>query len=213
MLELGLKSLLSYLLGSLLGALLVGRLRGTQDLRAVGSGNAGGTNALRTHGRLFALWVLLIDIGKGVLAVAVLPSLDIPGVGVDAQVNRQWLTMACAAAVILGHVYPLWFGFRGGKGAATFIGALAGIHPPLLLPVLVVWALVILITGYVGLGTICAGASLPLYVGFAGEPLSPPLLVFSIFFAAFVAYTHRGNIARLFAGNEHRVRRPWQRRQ
>lgn len=209
MLELGLKTLLSYLLGSLVGALIVGGLRGTGDIRTMGSGNAGGTNALRTHGKVFALWVLLIDIVKGVVAATVVPALDIPIVGIDAQVARDWLVMACATAVIVGHVYPLWFGFRGGKGAATFVGTLLGISPMLLLPVLAVWLLVVMVSGYVGLGTICAGASLPAYVSLAYAQPPVPLMAFSIFFAAFVAFTHRGNIARMVRGEEHRVRKLW----
>src|SRR5688572_7955044 len=126
MLELGVKSLLAYLLGSIIGSLIVGQLRGGVDIRTLGSGNAGGTNALRTQGKAFAFWVMLIDIGKGIVTVALLPGWEIPGVGIDPQVSREWLTMACAGAVILGHVYPLWFGFRGGKGAATLVGALLG---------------------------------------------------------------------------------------
>src|SRR5690606_18163608 len=122
MLELGIKLLLAYLLGSAIGSLIVGRLRGGVDIRELGSGNAGGTNALRTQGKAFAAWVMLIDIGKGWLAAAVLPGLALPGIGIDAQVARQWLAVGCAAAAVLGHVYPLWFGMRGGKGAATLLG-------------------------------------------------------------------------------------------
>src|ERR1700743_3273260 len=100
------KALLSYLLGSIVGGLVVGRLRGGVDIRKVGSGNAGGTNALRTQGKGFAFWVMVIDIGKGWVAAG-------PLAGADA-----WLAVSCGLAVILGHVYPLWYGFRGGKGVA-----------------------------------------------------------------------------------------------
>lgn len=209
MLELGIKSLLSYLLGSLMGSLMVGRLRGGVDIRTQGSGNAGGTNALRTQGKLFALWVVLIDVGKGVLAAGWLPQLSIPGIGIDPAIDREWLTIACASAVILGHVYPLWFGFRGGKGAATLVGALLGMQPVLLLPVLIVWLVVLLLTGFVGLATMCAAAALPIYV-YATEPVLPLALVtFSVLIAAFVVFTHRSNIARMLQGSEHRARKPW----
>jgi glycerol-3-phosphate acyltransferase PlsY len=208
-LELGLKSLLSYLLGSLIGGLIVGRLRGGVDIRSLGSGNAGGTNALRTQGKLFALGVVLIDVGKGFLASAWLPGLVLPGVGIDNSVSREWLTVACAASVILGHVYPLWYGFRGGKGAATLVGTLLGIQPSLLVPVLAVWLIVVLITGYVGLATICASVALPVYVLVAYSPLPPGLTTFSVLAAVFVIFTHRSNIARMLQGNEHRMRRPW----
>jgi glycerol-3-phosphate acyltransferase PlsY len=111
MLELGVKSLMAYLLGALLGSLILGRFRGV-DIRHLGSGNAGATNALRTQGKRFGLAVLLIDAGKGVLAVLWLPALPWPAA--DPTVARDWLSLGCAAGVILGHVYPVWFSFRGG---------------------------------------------------------------------------------------------------
>ncbi len=209
MLELGIKSLLSYFLGSLMGSLIVGRLSGGVDIRALGSGNAGGTNALRTQGKLFAFWVVVIDLGKGVLASGWLPHVAIPGVAMDAAVARDWLTMACAGSVILGHVYPLWYGFRGGKGAATLAGVLLGIEPTLLVPVLTVWLLVVLLTGYVGLATMCASVALPVYVCATYSPLSPALTTFSVLVAMFVIFTHRSNIARMLQGSEHRMRKPW----
>src|SRR5580700_6338555 len=112
------KVILSYLLGSIVGSLLIGRLRGGVDIRKLGSGNAGGTNALRTQGKWFALWVLLIDIGKGWLAVAVIAPILIPGVDPAPADIRVWMPAACGIAVVAGHVYPLWHGFRGGKGVA-----------------------------------------------------------------------------------------------
>src|SRR5579862_9310771 len=110
MLELGAKLLIAYLLGTLLGSLILGRLRGV-DIRSMGSGNAGATNALRTQGKLFGFLVLAIDIAKGVLAVAWLPGAVLPAIGIDAGLSREWLTMGCGLAVIVGHVYPVWFGF------------------------------------------------------------------------------------------------------
>jgi len=209
LLELGIKVLLSYLVGSVMGSLIVGRLRGGIDIRTQGSGNAGGTNALRTQGKLFAFWVVFIDLGKSVLAAGWLPHVAIPGVGLDASVDREWLIMACAASVIIGHVYPLWYGFRGGKGAATLVGALLGIQPALLLPVLIVWLIVLLFSGYVGLATMCASVALPAYV-WATQPVLPPaLMTFSVLVAAFVTFTHRSNIARMLQGSEHRTRKLW----
>src|SRR5580692_4198424 len=101
MLELGVKILIAYLLGTLLGSLILGRLRGV-DIRSMGSGNAGATNALRTQGKLFGFLVLLIDVAKGIVAVGWLPSAAFPGIGIDAQ-SREWLTVACGFAVIVGH--------------------------------------------------------------------------------------------------------------
>lgn len=209
MLELGLKTLLAYLLGSIIGSLVVGQLRGNVDIRKVGSGNAGGTNALRTQGKLFALWVIVIDVGKGVLASAVLPELSIPGIDRNPAVDRDWLTVACATGVILGHIYPVWYDFRGGKGAATLIGAIIGFQPPLLVPLVIAWLLVVVITGFVGLATMCAAASLPVYVCVAENPIPPSLMTFTIVISALIVYTHRSNIARMIRGSENRARRLW----
>jgi len=206
-LELGVKTLIAYLLGAVIGSLVMGRLRGV-DIREQGSGNAGGTNALRTQGWKFALVVVVIDVGKALLAVGVLPGLDLPLVGIDPQVHRDWLAVACAAAVVVGHVYPVWYDFRGGKGAATLIGAVAVLAPQALLPVVLAWLACVVLTGFVGLGTMVRTATLPVYFALA-EPRSPALVVFGLLMAAFVVYTHRSNVARMWAGNENRARRLW----
>jgi glycerol-3-phosphate acyltransferase PlsY len=206
-LELGVKTLLAYLLGSVLGSLVMGRLRGV-DIREQGSGNAGGTNALRTQGWRFALGVVVIDVGKALLAAGVLPILNLPGIGIDPDVSRDWLAVSCAAAVVFGHVYPVWYEFRGGKGAATLIGAVAVLEPSVLLPVVLVWLACVMLTGFVGLATMLGTATLPVYFALS-QPRSGALLAFGIAMAAFVAYTHRSNLARMRAGNENRARRLW----
>jgi acyl phosphate:glycerol-3-phosphate acyltransferase len=207
MLELGTKLLIAYLLGTALGSLILGRLRGV-DIRSMGSGNAGATNALRTQGKLFGFLVLLIDIVKGMLAVWWLPGAVLPGIGIDPEVSRAWLTMACGFAVIIGHVYPVWFEFRGGKGAATVIGVVAAMELRLLLPLLVSWFVVLLLSGYVGLATMLSTCVLAIAV-WVLEPNNVPLGTFCAAIAAFVVYTHRANIARMRAGKENRVRRAW----
>jgi glycerol-3-phosphate acyltransferase PlsY len=207
MLEVGSKILLAYLLGTVLGSLILGRLRGV-DIRSMGSGNAGATNALRTQGKLFGFLVLLIDIAKGMFAVWWLPSAALPGIGIDPSVSREWLTMACGFAVIVGHVYPVWFDFRGGKGAATVVGVVAALDMRLLLPLLVSWLVVLLLFGYVGLATMLSTVVLAVTV-YAFAPNNIPLISFCAAVAAFVAYTHRANIARMRAGTESRVRRLW----
>jgi acyl phosphate:glycerol-3-phosphate acyltransferase len=206
-LELGCKTLMSFLLGSLVGSLVIGWLRGV-DIRTQGSGNAGGTNALRTQGKWFALGVIVIDVGKALLAVGTLPVLVIPGVGVDPAIDREWLMVACAVAVVVGHVYPVWYEFRGGKGAATMLGAVAVLAPAALVPVLAVWLLTVLLTGYVGLGTMLGTAALPVYVAVA-QPGRTPLLAFGVLMTAFVVYTHRTNLQRMRKGNENRAKRLW----
>ena len=207
MLELGVKSLIAYLLGSLLGSLLLGRLRGV-DIREQGSGNAGSTNALRTQGRAFGAGVLAIDVGKAFVAVGWLPGAVLPGVGYDAALDRGWLAVACATAVIVGHVYPVFYEFRGGKGAATLLGAIACLAPVALVPVLGVWLACVVVTGYVGLGTMLGMAMLPMYAWYA-RPGDLPLFAFGVAMALFVVYTHRENLRRMRAGNENRARRLW----
>ena len=207
MLELALKSLIAYLAGSLMGALLLGALRGV-DIRTQGSGNAGGTNALRTQGVWFALGVVVIDVAKGWFAAGVLPGLALPGVGIDPTIGRSWLTVACAGAATLGHVYPVWYDFRGGKGAATLVGVMLGVAPQLLPVVLAVWLCAVVLTGYVGLGTMLGALSLPLWLALRG-PHEPALLVFAVVMPLFVVYTHRANISRMLSGTENRARRLW----
>ena len=189
--------LLSYLLGSLSGSLLLGRLRGV-DIRSAGSGSAGGTNALRTQGAWFALGTVLIDVGKGALAawlaIRFLPEGQPSG----------W-PYACAFAAAIGHVWPVFHGFRGGKGAATLVGGLAVLWPQMLLPAFVVWLLSLLWSGYVGLSTILAGLSVFLSAMVWGA--EPTRLVYAFAIAAFLVYTHRANLARLRRGNEPRFER------
>jgi len=206
-LELGIKALVAYLLGSVIGSLLLGSLRGV-DIRTQGSGNAGGTNALRTQGWAFALGVIVVDVGKALLAVGWLPGLALPGIGIDPGVDRQWLAVVCAAAVVFGHVYPVWYEFRGGKGAATLLGAVAVLAPMTLVPLLLVWLATVILTGYVGLGTMLGTATLPLYFAVA-VPRSIPLVVFGLVLAAFIVFTHRSNVQRMRDGVENRARRLW----
>jgi len=205
MLELGLKVLLSYLAGSLNGSLIVGKLVGGVDIRTLGSGNAGGTNALRTQGKWFALRAVLIDIGKGYIPPWILPALALPGVPLDPEVSRTWLTLACAGGAIIGHCYPVWFNFQGGKGAATAIGALLGIAPGLALLAAGVWVIVIVTTGYVGLATMLGMAVLPAWVALTNYTNQQELFGFLVVLALFIVYTHRENIQRLREGRENRL--------
>jgi glycerol-3-phosphate acyltransferase PlsY len=209
MLELGCKILLAYLLGSIIGSLVVGQLRGGIDIRTMGSGNAGGTNALRTQGLAFAIWVIVIDTGKGWIAAGLLPGLDLPLIGIDPALERMWLAVACATAVVVGHVYPVWYGFRGGKGAATLVGVVLGLKPAALIPLLIIWLIVVLLTGFVGLATMIATATFPAYIALAGIQPAQALLTFGCVMLLFVCYTHRANIERMRAGTENRARSLW----
>jgi acyl phosphate:glycerol-3-phosphate acyltransferase len=207
MIELGLKFTLAYLLGSVLGSLVVGWLRGGVDIRKLGSGNAGGTNALRTQGKAFALGVMVIDVGKGILAAAVIPDLALPGVGFDPEIDRSLVLYAVAFAAIVGHVFPVWFGFRGGKGGATAAGLLIYFVPLLALPIIGAWLLVVLLTGFVGLATMSAALAAVALVGFTRLPQESGLFVFACCTAALLVYAHRGNIRRMLNGTESRFAR------
>jgi glycerol-3-phosphate acyltransferase PlsY len=200
LLELGTKVFLSYLAGSLNGALFVGKLFGGVDIRESGSGNAGGTNALRTQGKFFALLVLSMDIGKGALPVLLLPSASLGLIQVDAEVSREWLTYACGAAAIFGHCYPVWFNFSGGKGAATTLGVLAAVAPGVLLPAALVWLGSLFLFGYVGLATVLAAIAIPVFIAATDLQGQLNMIVFFACLALFVSYTHRSNLRKLMVG-------------
>jgi len=207
MLELGLKTLIGYLLGSLVGALLVGQFRAV-DIRTMGSGNAGGTNALRTQGLGFAAASVVIDVGKGWLAAGWLPQFAIPGIAADPSVAHGWLAVSCAAAAVAGHVWPLFYGFRGGKGAATLAGTLLALAPSLFAVALVAWFAVVMLFGFVGLATMAATLAAAV-VSWAAPHASGPVPAYALAMAALVAWAHRGNLARMRAGSEPRMEKLW----
>jgi glycerol-3-phosphate acyltransferase PlsY len=204
MLELGVKFLISYFIGSLMGAMIVGKLRGGVDIRTMGSGNAGGTNALRTQGIGFAIGVVLIDVGKGVVGAGVVPGLELPFVGTDPELSRQWLTLCCAAAAVFGHVWPIYHRFRGGKGAATLVGTLVIVGPELILPLILVWAWTIVLSGYIGLATMVAAIAVAVWIGITRLPADQPLFIYSAVMAVFIVVWHRSNMRRMKDGTEHR---------
>ncbi len=198
------KLAISYLLGSLMGSLIVGRFHGGVDVREVGSGNAGGTNALRTQGAAFAFWVMVIDVGKAVLATTLVANATLPALGADVLTPIA-TALACGAAAVIGHVWPAFFGLRGGKGAATLLGTLAVVAPIGLVPVLLVFVASLVITGYVGLSTTLATWAFAVYAALAmPDGIRSPFFVFAVAMAAFITFTHRGNLQRMRAGEEHR---------
>jgi glycerol-3-phosphate acyltransferase PlsY len=198
------KLLCSYLLGSVMGGLVVGRLRGGVDIRELGSGNAGGTNALRTQGKAFAFWVMVIDVGKALVAVLLVAPASVAALGPD-LLAADATAYACGAAAVVGHVWPVLFGFRGGKGAATLLGTLAATHAFGLVPVLVVFATSLVLSGFVGISTVLATWSLAVYAALATERgIADPLFAFAVAMALFITWTHRANLQRMRAGNENR---------
>ena len=195
--------ILAYLLGSISGSLLLGSFRGV-DIRKQGSGNAGGTNALRTQGFKFALGVVLIDVGKGALAVYLASRFSSPA-------YLQAIPLIALLCAVLGHVWPVFHGFRGGKGAATLVGGLLLLWPFAVLVLVLTWCLCLSLTGYVGLSTVLAGFSL-LVLALITKA-SMPVLIFSAAAAFLILFTHRGNMQRLLQKNEYRFEKAllWQR--
>jgi acyl phosphate:glycerol-3-phosphate acyltransferase len=206
--ELLVKALLAYFLGALVGSLIIGRLRGV-DIRTMGSGNAGATNALRTQGKAMGLTVLVIDLAKGWVATAWLAHWSVPVIMPAPPALAAWAVPVCGIAVMLGHVYPVWFGFRGGKGVATLVGVLLGVSGWLLLVFLAVFLLTVMACGFVGLGSMLGAAAVALAVALGHFPPRVPLLTLAVVAALLIVYTHRGNIERMRAGTESRARRLW----
>tara|TARA_Y100000588_G_scaffold139582_1_gene153410 strand:- start:1138 stop:1785 length:648 start_codon:yes stop_codon:yes gene_type:complete len=203
--EIIIKIILSYLLGAFSGSMLIGKIKKV-DIRKMGSGNAGGTNAFRTMGLTFAIGVIAIDILKGYIAVEFIPYLNLESIFIKTYIiNLKYLPVACSIGVVLGHVYPIYYKFKGGKGAGTMIGVLASLFPNALYICLLVWVVILILTGYVGLSTIIAGCILPICtIFFYPNGLDSPFGFFSIIIATFIIYTHRGNIHRILIKKENR---------
>jgi acyl phosphate:glycerol-3-phosphate acyltransferase len=197
-----LEALVAYLLGSVSGSLVMGAFRHV-DIRETGSGNAGGTNAFRTQGLRFALGVVLIDIGKGALAAGLVPLIGAALVGQEAVIVNA--PLVCGFMAVVGHCFPIWHGFRGGKGAATAVGALLAIQPIVLVPMILSWLLVLIVTGWVGLATIVSALTLiPAFAWLDGPGAE---LTFAVVLASFIVFMHRSNIHKLLAGTENRFER------
>ncbi len=191
--------ILSYLVGSISGSMVLGYLKGI-DIRKMGSGNAGGTNAFRTVGAVFALGVITVDILKGILAVIFISKLNF--LGNYSFLNSNIVEICCAIAAVLGHVYPIYYNFKGGKGAGTLIGIIGVLFPECIIYALLAWFITLIFTGYVGLGTMIAGITLSASAYILG--VSNIHFYFSLLMSAFIVFTHRSNIRRMIKGNENR---------
>ncbi|MFW6132633.1 MAG: glycerol-3-phosphate 1-O-acyltransferase PlsY [Planctomycetota bacterium] len=203
-----------YALGSVPFGVLIARARGA-DLRKVGSGNVGATNVGRAVGRAWGYLCFVLDLLKGLtpsLAAGLIVRSANAGAVPPPAYQAAWLGAGCAA--ILGHVFPVWLGFRGGKGVATSLGVVLGVFPYLALPglgALAVWVVVTAATRYVSLGSIMAAvAFVPLQFVFAaalGWSVGRlwPLVAFSGAMAALILVRHCANIARLLTGTEHKI--------
>ncbi|HEY6066746.1 MAG TPA: glycerol-3-phosphate 1-O-acyltransferase PlsY [Thermoanaerobaculia bacterium] len=184
----------AYLLGSISFAVLVVRAKTGTDIRAEGSGNAGATNVLRAHGRKLALLVALADVAKGAVAVLLMRLVT---------ADPVW-TSAAGLAAVLGHVFPVFYGFRGGKGVATAVGAFLVLAPLSLLCCLAVFVLVVLLTRYVSLGSVIAMVLLPPVAGILFHAPRPIVMAASLT-ALIVVFKHLGNLKRLALGQERKL--------
>ena len=194
----------SYLIGSFPTAYLAGRLAGI-DIRNAGSGNIGATNVARVLGKRFGYPVFVVDVAKGFIAVKLAEAL-----AATAHSSASFVDLCAvlgAMFALIGHSFPVWLGFKGGKGVATSIGALFALNWIPALVVGIVWIVMFQTTRYVSLASIVAALSLPIAVAlmlFLKELSTPVLLYFSLFVAVIVVFRHRSNISRLLSGTEHR---------
>lgn len=187
-----LAAVIAYLIGGIPFGYLLVRLKTGEDVRSKGSGNIGATNVLRTTGRAAAIGTLILDIGKGVLAVWLAGRLT--------QGSAAAMSLA-ALAVMAGHAYPIFLKFRGGKAVASFIGAFLVLTPVPLLAALVLFVIVVAATRHISLGSITAAGSLPLAVYLIQHPPATVLLA-TLLAGAFIIYRHTANIGRLREGTE-----------
>lgn len=199
--------LIAYLLGSIPSAVWIGKKYYGIDIREHGSKNAGTTNILRVMGKQAAIPVFVMDFLKGFVAVSILSILKYDdNITAAALIDLKIAAVFCA---VLGHIFPVFAGFKGGKGVATLIGCITGIQPNVALFCFVVWSIVLMIWHYVSLASMIAGLSFPIFVAiFSGSiyrrhgDASITFLVFALIVAALLIYTHRKNISRLLDGTE-----------
>lgn len=192
--------IIAYLIGSIPFGYLIVRATGGGDVRETGSGGTGATNVSRRAGKAAGIFTLLLDAAKGALAVVIAKSIfngDSTG----------WLTAAAAIAVIVGHIFPVWLRFRGGKGVATGAGAFLALAPVAVLAAAVIFVAVVALTKFVSLGSMLAALTIPLFVWLLAQPeiYLTPLLTSSVVGALLIVFAHRENIKRLLRGTESRI--------
>ena len=191
--------LLAYIIGSIPSAVWLGKSFYGVDVREYGSGNAGATNTFRVLGPRIGIPVLFMDIAKGYLAVQMAGLLGIYPMGSVAFLNLKFIL---GAAVLLGHLFPIFAGFRGGKGVATLTGIIAGIHPQAALFCWVIFLVVFMVTHYISLGSMLTALAYPFVIILLYHELSMSYIIFSLAVAIIVLITHQKNIERLLRGEE-----------
>jgi glycerol-3-phosphate acyltransferase PlsY len=185
--------IVAYLLGSIPFGYLIVRGKSGADIRETGSGGTGATNVSRRAGKAAGVLTLLLDAAKGCIAVLIAKTVS----------GDDWVIAAAASAALVGHIFPVWLGFRGGKGVATGVGIFLVLAPIALLCAGVVFVAIVLLTRYVSLGSITAAILIPVLVWVQSD--SQSLLTAAIVGAALIVFAHRGNIQRLVSGTESRI--------
>jgi glycerol-3-phosphate acyltransferase PlsY len=195
---------LAYLLGSIPTAVWVSKRVYGLDIREHGSGNAGATNTFRVLGKKAGIWVMIVDMLKGFVAVK-LSYLSIHMAGSEAMVNLQ---VGLGLAAVVGHIFPIWAGFRGGKGIATLFGMILAIQYYVAFSLVGVFLAMLFLTNYVSLSSIAASVAFPVLILFIFKDKAPEISykLFAIATACMVVLTHHKNISRLLAGNESKVK-------
>lgn len=196
--------IIAYLLGSIPFGYLVVRTKEGADIRETGSGGTGATNVSRRAGKAAGVFTLVLDALKGAVAV------EWARVVAGPSANAEWIVTAAAIAVIVGHIFPVWLGFRGGKGVATGVGVFLIIAPVALLCAGVLFIAIVWFTRYVSLGSMVAALTIPLFAWLQTvfvEPVADlrPLLTAAIAGAILIVFAHRGNIGRLAQGTESQI--------
>lgn len=204
-LEITVVAIVSYLLGSIPTAVWIGKSKYGVDVREHGSKNAGATNTFRVLGKKAGSVVLSIDVAKGILAVTCPLLLKLGGVIHPNGSDIVNLQVVAAIVAVLGHIFPLFAGFKGGKGVATSLGVIIGLHPAAAGICLVIFLLIFIVSNYVSLGAIISAICFPLAVLFIFDEKSDTLQVFSVILALAVIAAHRKNISRLLKGEENKM--------
>lgn len=188
----------AYLLGSIPSAVWIGKRYYGIDIREHGSKNAGATNTLRVLGKRAAIPVFIIDVTKGFVAV----SLAHFSTFFQDSDMMFIFKIALVIAAVGGHIFPIFSGFRGGKGVATLAGAVLGVYPPAVILCLATFLLVLMFSHYVSLSSMIAGIMFPIYTAFVFKTTSTPLIIFACIVALLLIFTHRKNIRRLLNHTE-----------
>ena len=194
-------ALIAYLLGSIPFGFIAGRIAGI-DVRQYGSGNIGATNTLRVLGKKYGYAVFVADVVKGFVAVRIALWLA----QFDPSTNYL-IGILAALFVVVGHSFPVWLGFRGGKGVAAAAGACLGLLPVATFIAVIVWTVTFFVFRFVSLASIIAAVALPLSAWLLGNARDPIVLGFSLLIAALIIFRHRSNIMRLLQGREPRFDR------